>query len=777
MREGPNVFLRILVPVLLLLGGVGMFFVLLRSSTGPATTPGAQTTSAPAAQASAPAPAPTAATAPAAAAADPAATASGAAASQAPAPSAEPAMTAAPGTTYVARTFPLEPYASIGSLEPASTKPGEPGGQYQLRLEFDRFGAGIRRLALANHFTTIRKGTHEPLQELLNTPTDPTLGLAAFAADEVVINGVRVGLGLAQDRATQTLWRQTAPGAFEAVIADQDGKDVARVTRVYQLPINSYGFTIRQSLENLTDAPMSVVWKQFGPADQPLGTIRYGGDVRRARFGYLRPASQDPTQQFVQGGDRYLLSHHDVLGKARPNAFWGNTGLPVFDPRTLWPNDTSRKNGDTLAWAAMTSRYFAVAMFNPEPVSEPGEKAFALAESVGRVALPTNPLDTSKYASASRAPTGYAALTLTSRPLTVAPGASVDLSVGAYAGPLSKRFINADPPAAAAGLATAVIYTFGGPCGFCTFQSIAIFLRNFLGFLHDRVVFDWALAIMILVVCVRTILHPVTRWSQMSLARFGKQMANVGPKMKAVQDKYKDDPAKLREEVGRLMREENVNYAGMLGCLPALLQTPIWIALYAMIYFTFELRHEGAFFGAIQHATGGAWSFLGDLAEPDNFLNFHHVFGTSPHGFWVWGLSSLMGPIEGLNVLPLVLGVVFFIQQKYMTPASSMPLTDEQKQQQAIMKVMTVVMFPIFMYNAPAALSVYFLTNSSLAIIESKWIRKRFDELEKIRESQPKTARKAPKPGSWLEKIQNQVLEAQRRMEEQQRQAQKKSRK
>ena len=765
MREGPNVFLRILVPVLLLLAGVGVFFAVMRTSSTPAITPQAPAV-APAGAVVAPTPGqPPVPGQPAAAAVAPLA----------------PVIEAPAGTSYVARTFPLAPYTPIGAIEPTSDKPGQRGPGYQMRLEFDRFGAGVSRLELANHFTTIKRDKHEVLQDLLNTPTDRSVGLVAFAADEVVINGVRVGLGLARERDTQTIWRETAPGAFEAQIVDQAGADVATITRAYQLAPGSYEFIIRQALINRTALPMSVVWKQFGPADQPLGTIRYGGDVRRVRFGYLLPTAQDPSRQFVQGGDRYLISHHEILGKGVEGKFWAGTGLPVFDPKQLWPTPKSATDGHSLVWAATTSRYFVVAM-HQAAIGEPGatggrDKTLSLVETVGRLAIPTNPLDTTKYVSASRAPTGYAALTLASRPFTVAPGATQDLSIGAYAGPMSKRFIESEPSAFASGLESIVVYTFGGPCAFCTFQSIAILLRWFLGTLHDYVVFDWALAIMILVVCVRTLLHPITRWSQMSLAKFGKQMGAVGPKMKAVQEKYKDDPAKSREEMGRLMREENVNYAGALGCLPAFLQTPVWIALYAMIYFTFELRHQGAFFGLIQNLTAGRWTFLGDLAEPDNFLNFHQVFGTSEHGIWVWGLSSLMGPIEGLNILPLVLGVVFYIQQKYMTPISAMPLTDEQKQQQAIMKVMTVVMFPLFMYNAPAALSLYFMTNSTLAIIESKWIRKRFDHLEKIRESQPRSAKKAPKAGSWLEKIQNQVLETQRRMEEQQRQAKKKDRK
>jgi YidC/Oxa1 family membrane protein insertase len=226
---------------------------------------------------------------------------------------------------------------------------------------------------------------------------------------------------------------------------------------------------------------------------------------------------------------------------------------------------------------------------------------------------------------------------------------------------------------------------------------------------------------MLLVVCVRTVLHPVTRWTQRKMYFFSKEMAKIQPKMKAIQDRYKDDPTKLREEQTRMMGEHGGVYAsGALGCLPAFLQTPVWIALSAMISFAFELRHTPAFFGIFQSVVPG-WSFLADLSAPDHMISF----GTSFH---VPLLSMLLGPIDGLNVLPLLLGVVFYIQQKYLTPPSATPLTPEQEQQQKMMKVMTVVMFPLMMYNAPAGLALYFATNSSLAIIESKLIRAKAEE-------------------------------------------------
>jgi YidC/Oxa1 family membrane protein insertase len=265
---------------------------------------------------------------------------------------------------------------------------------------------------------------------------------------------------------------------------------------------------------------------------------------------------------------------------------------------------------------------------------------------------------------------------------------------------------------------------------------------------------------------MRTILHPVTRHAQISMQRFGKQMQGLAPKQKKIQEKYANEPQKMREELARLMREEHIQYSSAAkGCITPFLQTPVWIALYAMLFFMYELRHTPAFFGVFQAISQGLfgvkWSFLADLSEPDHFISFGHSYE-------VWGLSFLIGKISGLNLLPLLLGVVFYIQQKYMTPPSSTPLTPEQQQQQKMMKVITVVMFPIFMYSQPSALTLYFVANSTLGIIESKLIRKhaeKHDLLTPRKRPVSPTGREVPRKPGFFAKLQMMAEEKQKELE------------
>ncbi len=786
-RPSPNRLLRVLVPLAIVLAGVGIFYLYVVSSTGTSSSSSTkQAASAPSVDSTAPGmeaaqsgatgePPPVDAGATASApAADGAAAQPGAAAGG--------AVAAATSTgELLAKRFPAEILATLGHLTAEND-----GGTFQMELEFSPFGAGLSRLRLANHFEHADRQVHETIQQFVGLNGSDRIGATPMAAASVNIDGRDVDLSLDVADAGVTLWRQTGPGAFEAVIVERSAegteREVARITRTYVLRPKSYEFTIEQRFSNESGRVMNVSWSQYGPTDLPLGVIRYGGDVRRVRFGYVLPAKSDPDQIVL--GKQYRLAHAGALEKATTSP----TGAMVWPPTTLWPDDDSKEQQLTLAWAGMTSRYFAMAM---HPVPAPGvdlakpagaSKGFSIVERVDRLAIPA-PYDPNATGHTSP---GVMILRVTSPKMTVAAGAGVDLSMLVYAGPLSRAYVEAEPAGSFYGLAEMVIFTFGGPCAFCTFQPVALFLRWFLGFLHDHVLFDWALAIMVLVVCVRTSLHPVTRWSQLSMLRFSKQMQALAPKQKAIQEKYKNDPVKMREEVTKLMREGHVDYtAAARGCLPPLLQTPIWIALYAMIFFTFELRHEAAFYGVIQWMTSGRWSFLADLAEPDNFVNFRDAFNWN--GFSIPLLSGLMGPIQGLNILPLLLGVVFYIQQKYMAPPST-NMTPEQEQQQKIMKVMMVVMFPVFMYNAPAALSLYFMVNSSLGILESKWIRAHADQLEKKHEAlvaaglvpatpygrkDREAAKKAAKPGLFA-RMQGEIERRQKLIEEQQKQAGKK---
>ncbi len=808
MAGKPNTFLRILVPSVLLLGSIGLFWASAKSKPPSAANPpagAAPTMGVPKPAAAAPAalgganaekpttPPPPPATPPAANAVEQASTA----------PSQPASIPTAPAAPPVARSLSVKPAPNSTTLTPlGDLKPVKDGGTYRMKIEFAPVGAGIEKITLADHFT--RVGPNPPNEVVLqriafdyplydasgNIASVRTRTLVPFSLLGVFIDTEFVNL--AASASGEPVWSEIAPGHFQAEIVDASGATQARVHRQFTLPmvgtssatgsvgavgsVEGYTITLEQWLENLTDRPMQVIWHQMGPTDAPFDAT-YGGDMRRARLGYIAGPGPDPDQQFVIGGTRFLIEHPALMGAMDWDAA---SGSYAFKEKTIWPDPATVTESLSIGWAALTSRYFAVAVLavpdaQPARTDTPArnvlDKRLHAAGTIDRLGLGPATANQSEFTAQARQ-----ALKLVSVPVVAAPGKRAALPVAIYAGPMSNRFLDTPGPAKQTGLAGLEIYYYGGPCGWCTFQPIANLLHGYLTLVHDWFLRDWALSIILLVLTVRTILHPVTRWSQRNMTKFGKQMAALAPKQAKLKEKFGSDPQRLREEVAKLMKEENVNYTGALGCLPAFLQTPIWIALYAMIAFNFELRHSPAFFGVFQglgNLTGNFWPFLADLSVEDRFI---------PLPF---ELNLVMFKVSSINLLPFLLGAVFYVQQKYLAPPQSAQMTPEQEQQQKIVKVMMVVLFPLMMYNAPAALSLYFIANSALGSIEAKWVRKGLEaeeELAKLRGGEAGSSgsgasaaargRKpvdTAKPPGFFERIRLAVEQAQKIKAEQQR--------
>lgn len=611
---------------------------------------------------------------------------------------------------------------------------------YAMRVDFSHIGAGIRSLRLAREFDSVaserraRRGEEvdpERFVEVQGQAASPTAIIVPMAALGIEIDGVLVPLTSA---AGEPAWRQVAadrPGAFEAFVVDGEGERVLRVERVYTLEPGSHDLRIRQRVENLTDRPMTIRWRQFGQIDL-FPDAGYGGEKRRVRFGYLPDARSEPSRQWVGASD-FLWPR---------NKFIGAGGVPAgekdFPGGMIWPNARSREREYELVWVGVTNRYFA-AVAHPliDVDAAAPDKRFENVERVDRVVLPGKDAMVLGF----QAP---------AEPL--APGGTRSYDMGLYAGPLSKDVLAAQPMLQRLGVDGIIVYNFGGFCAFCTFTWLTTPLLGLLRFFAG-LTGDWALAIILLVVCVRTLLHPVTRWSQIRMQVFGKQMQNMAPKQKAIQEKYKDDKQRMQQEMARLWREEGISPAGFLGCLPMFLQSPVWIALYATLYFAVELRHEPAFFGVFQALTNNAWPFLADLAEPDRAIYFGGAGITLP----------LVGEINSINLLPLLLGVVFYIQQKYLTPPTTGALTPEQESQQRMMKIMMVVMFPLIMYPAPSGLALYFITNSVLGILESRWIRRHVEASGML---EPDRLKKKPREGGFMARL-KQMAEEQQKLQAQ----------
>ncbi|PIR25731.1 MAG: hypothetical protein COX62_07045 [Deltaproteobacteria bacterium CG_4_10_14_0_2_um_filter_43_8] len=234
---------------------------------------------------------------------------------------------------------------------------------------------------------------------------------------------------------------------------------------------------------------------------------------------------------------------------------------------------------------------------------------------------------------------------------SIAPGASVQQSFSLYAGPKDINMLKAAGEAVR--LNEAIDYGW--------FSVVAVPIVYALKFLV-KVVRDFGLSIILLTVFIKLLLNPISKKSLKSM----KAMQQLQPKLKKLQEKYKDDKAKLQQETMQLFRTHKVNPAG--GCLPMLLQFPVYIALYKVLWNSMELYHAPFFI------------FYKDLAAPDPYF-----------------------------ILPIFLGLFMVAQQKVMPSPSTDPA-------QKKMMMLMPVMFAGFMLFLPVGLVLYILVNTVMSV-------------------------------------------------------------
>ncbi|MCX6357421.1 MAG: membrane protein insertase YidC [Candidatus Aureabacteria bacterium] len=210
---------------------------------------------------------------------------------------------------------------------------------------------------------------------------------------------------------------------------------------------------------------------------------------------------------------------------------------------------------------------------------------------------------------------------------------------------------------------------------------------------------NYGVAIILLTIIIRIILYPLNQKSFRSM----KEMQKLQPKIAALQEKHKDDPKRKQEEMMKIYKEHGVNPAG--GCLPLLIQMPILIAFFRVLQNAVELW--GAPFCL----------WMKDLSEPDALW----MIGTGEYTLPFVGRIINGKPYLLLNVLPILMLVVFYIQQK-MTPTGGMASSPEQQQSQKMMAYLTPVMFGVIFYNMPAGLNLYFAVSTLLGILQQKYM-------------------------------------------------------
>ena len=266
------------------------------------------------------------------------------------------------------------------------------------------------------------------------------------------------------------------------------------------------------------------------------------------------------------------------------------------------------------------------------------------------------------------------------KPATISPSNEIKHSYLYYLGPKLEKLLTD--------------YSLESLLGFGMFKAISKILLKILNGSYN-VIPNYGVSILFLTLLVKLMLFPLTRKSQMSMFK----MQNLQPEIEKLKAKFKNDKQRMAKAQMQLFKEHGANPLG--GCLPMVLQLPIFFALFRTLQLSFEMRQAPFVF------------WINDLSMPDTLI-------TLPFTIPVLG--------NMLNILPLIMTGASFVQMK-LNPKS--PSADPQARMQQKMMSFMPFMFCFILYKMPSGLTLYWTTSTLFSIGENLFIRKSIKKIKK----------------------------------------------
>jgi YidC/Oxa1 family membrane protein insertase len=385
-------------------------------------------------------------------------------------------------------------------------------------------------------------------------------------------------------------------------------------------------------------------------------TVINGGTSAFRLEGYqlaLGPMFHTDTRAKVQGVSYLGVDTIEDMPKARTQ-YWGQKKIPSLfgvksgflscagAPAANLPLSVTGSAGAPVLWVAAKNQFFVQILAPDGGAADAG--LFAERDA--------GPSDTFSLSGVS------ASVRLKGQ--SIEPGGEWTSRASYYVGPKKYDYLKGFPNR------QAEVMEFGWFSWFC---KVLLWTLNAL----HRVIPNYGIAIILLTAIVRVVFWPVTRKSTESM----KKMQDIQPEVAKLKEKFKNDQQKMNQAVMILYKQHNVN--PMMGCLPMLLQIPVFFALYVVLRSAVELRFA-------------SFLWIRDLSEPEGLLA---------------GSIPLVGD---LNILPLLMTATM-IWQQHLTPTSGDP------QQKKIMMLMPVFFLFLF-YGMPSALNLYWTVSQLLAIAQ-----------------------------------------------------------
>jgi YidC/Oxa1 family membrane protein insertase len=406
------------------------------------------------------------------------------------------------------------------------------------------------------------------------------------------------------------------------------------------------------------DSSVIVSPDEMYKADAGSVSLTQKNDIQKITFSLSEPQGAKVEKTFTFYGDRYhfeldvrvynatalnlkekgQLAWNQYVNPKTEEDSYGHAG-PIYqikdavDYLTISKMEVSKTLGPEVSWAAFESKYFIAALIPRQP---------SLTSLVLVKDTTSNLISVSLEGPNNIVPTGQSSV----------------FSYSLYLGPKEYQTLKAE----GVGLENAI--DFGS-----WIKWLAMPLLIALNFLY-KFVHNYGIAIIILTIVIKIIFWPLGNKSYKSM----KDMKNLQPLMNELKTKYKDDKQRLNQEVMQLYKTHKVNPLG--GCLPMILQIPVFFGLYKALLYSIELRHQ-------------------------------------PFVWWIQDLSEK----DPYYITPIIMGATMFWQQK-MTPAVGDPM------QQKMMLIMPVI-FTFMFLNFPSGLVIYWLFNNILSIGQQYYINKK----------------------------------------------------
>ncbi len=454
---------------------------------------------------------------------------------------------------------------------------------------------------------------------------------------------------------------------FEAIIkVEGTDEPVLKLIKTYKVIPGSYLLECKLAIENLSTAEQKVRFNFAGPVG--LGREGVRADMRKAVAGFRDSKGQVSSERL----DKKKL-----------------TRAKTTEDRRL------TQTGANFLWAAAVNKYFAAILV---PVPDKGKDYCDwVSDKTGRFYNPDRD---------ERGDTGdeTVGVDLKIASNIFAPAGQDDCSktynFQLYLGPKDKSLFDKNEQYQNLGFVHTIDFM-GCCCPASIINPLAFGILAIMKWMYGFIA-NYGVVIIILVFLIRICLHPISKRSQVSMSK----MTKLAPKAEEIKKKYANNKAEMNKQMMALYKEQGAS--PIMGFLPMMFQMPIWIALYSAIYASIELR--GAPFLPF---------WITDLSAQDALVRFSTV--TVPLLGW---------KIDSLNLLPILMGLAFYLQQKLMPKPAAASANPQVAQQQKMMMIMLPLLFPLMLYKAPSGLNLYIMASTFAGVIEQHIIRKHIREKE-----------------------------------------------